>query len=170
MTKYVLSLLTLVASDTYLNDIGRYELASKAWEILECIHTNYGLLYMIMIFKEMVNTAISDDVQKYDGLVKAMEKDKDNLTPAVVKVKLLLEERRIKRDEDQKVNMEGAKAMAVKQLLNKYPNFDSKREFDYKSRDQRNFICFSCFEPGYIARFCTKVARQENTTKTDDQK
>ncbi|KAJ8882582.1 hypothetical protein PR048_014393 [Dryococelus australis] len=205
-----LSLLTLVVSDTYFDDIGRCELASELWEILEGIYTNYGLLHMIIILKEMVNTTKTDDftmqenvskiqnlnrklikkkglhftdkllamfflmglpLEKYDGLVRGMEKDGDNLTPAVVKAKLLLEEKRIKRDEDQKVNMEGAKALAVKQqLLNRYPNFDTKRKFDYKPRDQRNILCFACNEPRHIARFCTKVARQDNATKTEDQK
>ncbi|KAJ8886562.1 hypothetical protein PR048_012774 [Dryococelus australis] len=99
-----------------------------------------------------------------------MEKDEDNLTPAVVMAKLLVEEKRIKRDEDQKSIMEGAKAIAVKQLLNRYPNFDTKRKFEYKPRYQRNIICFAYNEPGHIAKFCTKVARQDNATKTEDQK
>ncbi|KAJ8878473.1 hypothetical protein PR048_019051 [Dryococelus australis] len=132
---------------------------SEASEIFEGIHTNYGLLHMIMIVKEVVNTTKIDYVsmhehmskihnlnrkrikrglhftdkslvmfylmglplEKFDGLVRAMEKDEDNLTPAVVKVKLLFEEKRIRRDKDQKANMEGAKAMAVKQLLNRSP-------------------------------------------------
>ncbi|KAJ8895387.1 hypothetical protein PR048_000719 [Dryococelus australis] len=93
-----------------------------------------------------------------------MEKDEDNLTPVVVKTKLLLDEKRIKRDE-------GAKVMAIKQqLLNRYPNFDTKRRFDYEPRDQRNIFCFACNEPGHIAKFCTKIARQDNAIKTEDQK
>ncbi|KAJ8885684.1 hypothetical protein PR048_011882 [Dryococelus australis] len=75
-------------------------------------------------------------LKQNDGLVRVMKKDEDNLTLAVVKAKLLLEEKRIKSYEDQKANMEGAKSMA----------------------------------PGHMARFCTKVARQDNATKTEDQK
>ncbi|KAJ8879544.1 hypothetical protein PR048_020152 [Dryococelus australis] len=43
----VLSLLTLMVSDTYLDDIGRCELVSEAWEILEGIHTNYRLPHIM---------------------------------------------------------------------------------------------------------------------------
>ncbi|KAJ8866623.1 hypothetical protein PR048_032483 [Dryococelus australis] len=66
----VLSLLTLVVSDTYLDDIGRYELASGTWEILEGIHTNYGLLHMNRILKEMMNTTRTDDVTMQECMSK----------------------------------------------------------------------------------------------------
>lgn len=158
-----LSFILLSVSDSYLEDIGECTTAKEAWDILENMHTKFGLLHTVLILKGIVNITKPETISiydylakiqdinrkvakaaiefpdnllacfylmglplnKYEGLVRNLEQEEVKLDIDTVKAKLLLKEKRIKRDDPEE-----------KVLIMKKKNYFQGRKF-YKKETTR---------------------------------
>ncbi|KFM61940.1 hypothetical protein X975_24664, partial [Stegodyphus mimosarum] len=131
-----LTLLFLIAEDTFLDDIGDCVRARDAWNCLKEIHTTFDLLHVLQLIREFfsINMKPNESIQSnlgrlmdlhrklanggyafpdrevalvillglprsYESLILRLEKDETNLTTTIVKPRLLVEEKRIVRNE-----------------------------------------------------------------------
>lgn len=68
-----LTLLFLIVEDSYLDDIGTCTRAKEAWEILEEIHSKFGLLHTLQLMRDLVNIKLAKDESMSNYIARIME-------------------------------------------------------------------------------------------------
>ncbi|KAK9717545.1 hypothetical protein QE152_g23691 [Popillia japonica] len=120
-------------------------------------------------------------MDKYEGLVRNLEREDEKLNTKTVKAKLLLEEKRLKRDEELD---SGNKALVMikrdeeldsgnKALIMKNTNWKAKRNTEKYDRNKygraeassKVIFCFSCGGKGHIAKFCRKANKKDENNE-----
>ncbi|GBN36308.1 hypothetical protein AVEN_177821-1 [Araneus ventricosus] len=117
---------------SFLDDIGDTLRAKDAWEALKEMHTKFGLLHILRLMKDFFSVILKPnesvksylgrlmDVHKnylalimliglpkpYEALIINLEKDETNISKAMVKSRLLVEEKRMSRTESEDVTHE----------------------------------------------------------------
>lgn len=104
--------------------------------------------------------------KSYENLILNLEKDEASLTTAVVKSKLMIEEKRISRNAINSDNYE-ERALHVRNFAQKKTQENSSKKWQPKKTSEPNnpnvkkhTKCFSCGEWGHISRNCDE-ARQK---------
>ncbi|UYV70601.1 hypothetical protein LAZ67_7003642 [Cordylochernes scorpioides] len=74
-----ISQIFLIVEDKFLDDIGDCERASEAWNILEEIHTKYGLLHLLQLLRDIfnitkMNEAMKDYIERIMNIHRKLEK------------------------------------------------------------------------------------------------
>lgn len=97
-------------------------------------------------------------LNKYEGLVRNLEQEEVKLSTSTVKAKLLLEEKRIKREEPESEE---------KVLITRKKNYHGRKNYNTNAtqvegqqQDQKHVrvvYCFCCGGKGHIARNCKKA-------------
>ena len=100
--------------------------------------------------------------EQYEGFVRSLEREEDNLSVKVVKTKLLLEEKRMKRDAER----DSAVALVSR---NNYQR-DERKTFaeDRKGPEitsREPFLCFNCGGRNHISRYCKKERKKPEFPK-----
>ncbi|KAJ8881186.1 hypothetical protein PR048_017659 [Dryococelus australis] len=113
-----------VVEDQYLNHLDQCARDKTAWEILESIHCNFGILHIITMLEELVTIKEKDNMSMheymgkiqscnsrfmlrglpreiYEGLIRSLVYDEESLSVKMVRAILLLEERRQNLDKAQ---------------------------------------------------------------------
>lgn len=104
--------------------------------------------------------------RSYESLIINLEKDEEILTTAMVKSKLLLEEKRIARNENIAADTVEERALHTKNIpARKTPGKNMKkmaykREDDETDTHRRKTKCFSCGEWGHISKTCNEARKQ----------
>lgn len=57
-------------SDNYIKDIGECERAKDAWKTLEEIHSNFGILHVLMLLRQVANFVKTDGTSMQDCMSK----------------------------------------------------------------------------------------------------
>ncbi|UYV74187.1 hypothetical protein LAZ67_11002345 [Cordylochernes scorpioides] len=68
-----LSVILLAVEDSFLDDIGDCKRAIDAWQILEDIHTKYGLLHILQLLREFFNIIKRNDEDMKEYFARIME-------------------------------------------------------------------------------------------------
>ncbi|UYV72786.1 hypothetical protein LAZ67_10000706 [Cordylochernes scorpioides] len=68
-----LSVILLAVEDSFLDDIGDCKRAIDAWQILEDIHTKYGLLHILQLLREFFNIVKRNDEDMKEYFARIME-------------------------------------------------------------------------------------------------
>ncbi|UYV69112.1 hypothetical protein LAZ67_6002474, partial [Cordylochernes scorpioides] len=68
-----LSIILLAVEDSFLDDIGDCKRAIDAWQILEDIHTKYGLLHILQLLREFFNIVKRNDEDMKEYFARIME-------------------------------------------------------------------------------------------------
>ncbi|UYV84396.1 hypothetical protein LAZ67_X002013 [Cordylochernes scorpioides] len=68
-----LSIILLTVEDSFLDDIGDCKRAIDAWQILEDIHTKYGLLHILQLLREFFNIIKGNDEDMKEYFARMME-------------------------------------------------------------------------------------------------
>ncbi|UYV83395.1 hypothetical protein LAZ67_23000870 [Cordylochernes scorpioides] len=68
-----LSVILLAVEDSFLDDIGDCKRAIDAWQILEDIHTKYGLLHILQLLREIFNIVKRNDEDMKEYFPRIME-------------------------------------------------------------------------------------------------
>lgn len=108
--------------------------------------------------------------KSYESLIINLEKDEENLTTAVVKSKLLIEEKRISRNEYADVEKHEERALHTKSFnsMQKKPVHEKNKKWASKKQEeaesyQRKTKCFSCGEWGHISRHCEEAKQKSQS-------
>lgn len=99
--------------------------------------------------------------QQYDSLILNLERDEMNLTTAMVKSRLAVEEKRLERSEAETSSATTLKALKTQEK--KYwhqPNADNM-----KIEGRRDTKCFACGGWGHIAKNCRRKGERPHTAK-----
>ncbi|UYV76832.1 hypothetical protein LAZ67_14002132 [Cordylochernes scorpioides] len=68
-----LSVILLAVEDSFLDDIGDCKRAIDAWQMLEDIHTKYGLLHILQLLREFFNIVKRNDEDMKEYFARIME-------------------------------------------------------------------------------------------------
>lgn len=117
---------------------------------------------------------------KYEGFVRSIEREGDSsvLSTVGIKAKLLLEEKRMKREDEVKDKMGECRALAVHENTSphKHEARHTSYEPTYKQRNVRysdkgnqskNIVCFACNETGHISKYCPRFMKRELWSPTN---
>ncbi|KAK9686631.1 hypothetical protein QE152_g37046 [Popillia japonica] len=101
-----------------------------------------------------------------------LEREDEKLNTKTVKAKLLLEEKRLKRDEELEIRSEELDS-GNKALIMKNTNWKAKRNTEKYDRNKygraeassKVIFCFSCGGKGHIAKFCRKANKKDENNE-----
>lgn len=112
---------------------------------------------------------------KYEGFVRSIEREGDTsvLSTTTIKAKLLLEEKRMKREDEMKDRTEVGKALIVHDNAQRF-KFDQNYSLNKPTYKQgairrpdkgnihKKVVCFACNETGHISRNCPRFSKEQN--------